>query len=67
MKLNQKGPIITPVVLVMNLNPTKATLDHLFILFGVYGDVMRIKMFEKKFCFIEFQDTEHSERAIKVF
>jgi len=66
-KLIQKGPSSStpiPVVLVTNLNPN-VSLDHLFILFGVYGDVIRIKMFEKKLCYIEFLETEHSERAIK--
>ncbi|XP_049322960.1 polypyrimidine tract-binding protein 1a isoform X2 [Astyanax mexicanus] len=37
------------VLLVSNLNPESATPQCLFILFGVYGDVMRVKiLFNKK-------------------
>ncbi|XP_051529406.1 polypyrimidine tract-binding protein 1-like isoform X1 [Myxocyprinus asiaticus] len=37
------------VMLVSNLNPERVTPHCLFILFGVYGDVMRVKiMFNKK-------------------
>lgn len=64
--LNVKSNKLTPVVLVTNLNHTKANLEHLFILFGVYGDPLRLKMFDRKICYIEFEDTEQSARAIKV-
>jgi len=37
------------VLLVSNLNETETDPDHLFILFGVYGDVQRVKiLFNKK-------------------
>lgn len=37
------------VLLVSNLNETETEPDHLFILFGVYGDVQRVKiLFNKK-------------------
>merc|ERR1719369_111222 len=37
------------VLLVSNLDEEQTEPDHLFILFGVYGDVMRVKiMFNKK-------------------
>jgi polypyrimidine tract-binding protein 2 len=37
------------VLLVSNLNEDKTECDHLFILFGVYGDVQRVKiLFNKK-------------------
>jgi RNA recognition motif-containing protein len=36
------------VVLVNNLNPEKMTADKIFMLFGVYGDVMRVKILYNK-------------------
>ena len=37
------------VLLVSNLNEELTECDHLFILFGVYGDVQRVKiLFNKK-------------------
>ncbi|XP_033820808.1 polypyrimidine tract-binding protein 1b isoform X1 [Periophthalmus magnuspinnatus] len=42
-------PAANAVLLVSNLNPERVTPHCLFILFGVYGDVMRVKiLFNKK-------------------
>uniref|UniRef100_G1P0M1 RRM domain-containing protein n=1 Tax=Myotis lucifugus TaxID=59463 RepID=G1P0M1_MYOLU len=35
------------VLLVKNLNPERITIQNLFIIFGVYGDVQRVKIFFK--------------------
>ncbi|XP_076150403.1 polypyrimidine tract-binding protein 1a isoform X2 [Alosa pseudoharengus] len=47
--LGGMGPGGHSVLLVSNLNPERVTPQCLFILFGVYGDVMRVKiLFNKK-------------------
>lgn len=58
---NQK---ITPVLFVTNLNSNEITVDNLFILFGVYGDVVRIKILDKKLAFIEFISKDQAEIAL---
>ncbi|KAF5394982.1 Polypyrimidine tract-binding protein 3 [Paragonimus heterotremus] len=41
-------PIQSPVVYVSNLNKERVTPDTLFLLFGVYGDVQRVKILHNK-------------------
>lgn len=65
--MNQpQGPQGSPVVLVSNLNEEKATPDALFVLFGVYGDVVRVKiLFKKKDnALVQFTDTNMARTAI---
>ena len=46
---NPNGVVNSPVILVSNLNEDLVTPEALFTLFGVYGDVMRVKiLFNKK-------------------
>jgi polypyrimidine tract-binding protein 1 len=58
---------ITPVVLVSNLNEQKITPDALFTLFGVYGDVQRVKiLFNKKDnALIQFAEPQQAQHAIQ--
>jgi polypyrimidine tract-binding protein 2 len=57
--------IINPVVLVTNI-ADQATPDDLFTLFGVYGDVVRVKiMYNKKDkALIQFADGKQAQQAI---
>ncbi|XP_024918284.1 polypyrimidine tract-binding protein 3 isoform X3 [Cynoglossus semilaevis] len=49
MSLQMAPPAVHSVLLVSNLNPESVTPHCLFILFGVYGDVQRVKiLFNKK-------------------
>lgn len=50
------------VLLVSNLNEDKINCDHLFVLFGVYGDVQRVKiLFNKKdSALVQMNDTEQA-------
>ncbi|KAM6391945.1 polypyrimidine tract-binding protein 3 [Rhynochetos jubatus] len=54
------------VLLVRNLNPDVITPDRLFILFGVYGDVLRVKiMFKnKEMALVQMADTTQAQLAI---
>lgn len=54
------------VVLVSNLDPERITPDALFALFGVYGDVVRVKiLFNKKdTALIQFVDAAQAQRAL---
>ncbi|KAM6104835.1 polypyrimidine tract-binding protein 3 [Pterocles gutturalis] len=54
------------VLLVTNLNPEAITPDGLFILFGVYGDVHRVKiMFKKKEnALVQMADAAQAQLAI---
>ncbi|XP_043108283.1 polypyrimidine tract-binding protein 1b isoform X1 [Puntigrus tetrazona] len=54
------------VMLVSNLNPERVTPHCLFILFGVYGDVLRVKiMFNKKEnALIQMSDGTHTGLAM---
>jgi len=54
------------VLLVSNLNEDKVTPDALFTLFGVYGDVIRVKiMFNKKDnALIQFSDSSQAQCAM---
>lgn len=63
--VSDKKQKITPVLLVSNLDADSVNIDALFILFGVYGDVQRIKMIDKKLCFIEFTNKEQAELAME--
>nr|XP_057929952.1 polypyrimidine tract-binding protein 1b isoform X2 [Doryrhamphus excisus] len=54
------------VLLVSNLNPDRVTPHCLFILFGVYGDVMRVKiLFNKKDnALVQLADTMQAQLAM---
>ncbi|NXA85114.1 PTBP3 protein, partial [Melanocharis versteri] len=54
------------VLLVSNLNPEAITPDGLFILFGVYGDVHRVKiMFKKRgIALVQMADATQAQLAI---
>jgi len=53
------------VVLVNNLTPDKVTPDNLFKLFGVYGDVLRVKILFKKrdTALIQFANSQGAHTA----
>ncbi|KAM5173838.1 retroelement silencing factor 1 isoform 2-T11 [Callospermophilus lateralis] len=54
------------ILLVSNLNPKKVTLQNLFILFGLYGDVQRIKMFfNKENALVQMTDGNQALLAMK--
>jgi predicted nucleic acid-binding protein len=56
----------TKVISVKKLNPKLAKLDHLCIVFGLYGHVVRMKLDTKKQnCFIELNTVEQAENCIK--
>ncbi|XP_064386761.1 polypyrimidine tract-binding protein 2-like [Halichondria panicea] len=54
------------VVLVSNLNEHMITAHALFILFGVYGDVVRVKILYNKrdSALVQFKEPQHSQTAI---
>lgn len=54
------------VILVSNLNETRVTPDHLFTLFGVFGDVVRVKvLFNKKDkALVQFRDAAQAQLAL---
>lgn len=56
----------SPVILVSNLNENKVTPQALFTLFGVYGDVIRVKvLFNKKSkALVQFKDAAHAQLAL---
>ncbi|KAI6197017.1 Protein CBR-PTB-1 [Aphelenchoides besseyi] len=58
---------ITPVVLVSNLDENKVQPDALFTLFGVYGDVQRVKiLFNKKDnALIQYAEPQQAQLAIQ--
>ncbi|CAH8624450.1 unnamed protein product [Dicrocoelium dendriticum] len=58
--------ISSPVVYVSNLNQERVTPDNLFILFGVYGDVQRVKILHgKKDCaLIQYAELKQAHLAI---
>ncbi|KAM7447078.1 Polypyrimidine tract-binding protein 1 [Porites harrisoni] len=58
----------SPVVLVSNLNEERINCDMLFTLFGVYGDVVRVKiLFNKKdTALIQFNDGQQAQTAISI-
>uniref|UniRef100_A0A2K6V1V9 RRM domain-containing protein n=1 Tax=Saimiri boliviensis boliviensis TaxID=39432 RepID=A0A2K6V1V9_SAIBB len=50
------------VLLVSNLNPEKVTLQSLFILFGIYGDVQRVKiLFNKENALVQMADDNQAQ------
>lgn len=63
---SNNGPS-SAVLCASNLNEDKAKPDDLFTLFGVYGDVQRVKiLYEKRdTALIEFQQPQQAEVAIK--
>jgi len=64
---NQSQNNSSSVLCASNLNEDKAKPDDLFTLFGVYGDVQRVKiLYEKRdTALIEFQQPQQAEQAIK--
>lgn len=60
------GSMSTPVLLVSNLNEEFVTTDALFTLFGVYGDVLRVKiLFNKKdSALINFSNSQQASTAL---
>ncbi|XP_021044062.1 polypyrimidine tract-binding protein 1-like isoform X1 [Mus pahari] len=56
-----------PVLLVANLNPEKVTPQSLFILFGAYGDVHRVKILfnRKENALVQMADGSQAELALK--
>ncbi|THD23999.1 Polypyrimidine tract-binding protein 1 [Fasciola hepatica] len=60
------GASSSSVLIVSNLNEEKVYPDALFTLFGVYGDVMRVKiMFNKKdTALIQFADSQQALKAL---
>ncbi|KAI6242681.1 hypothetical protein M3Y99_00173600 [Aphelenchoides fujianensis] len=58
---------ITPVVLVSNLDENKVSTDAIFTLFGVYGDVQRVKiLFNKKDnALIQYAEPQQAQLAIQ--
>ncbi|XP_075342167.1 polypyrimidine tract-binding protein 1b isoform X2 [Odontesthes bonariensis] len=54
------------VVLVSNLNPERVTPHCLFILFGVYGDVMRVKILfnKKENALVQMTDSTQAQLAM---
>lgn len=59
------GPA-SPVILVSNIVPDTTTCDHLFVLFGVYGDVLRIKIpyRKKSTALIQFREPSMAQQAV---
>ena len=66
MHVNQQGQYGTPVLLVSNLNEEFVNPDALFTLFGVYGDVVRVKiLFNKKdSALINFTSSQQASTAL---
>lgn len=58
---------VTPVVLVSNLNDQKVTTDALFTLFGVYGDVIRVKILynKKDNALIQYAEPQQAQLALQ--
>ncbi|XP_064624864.1 polypyrimidine tract-binding protein 1-like isoform X22 [Lineus longissimus] len=56
----------SPVLLVTNLNEQRVTPDALFTLFGVYGDVQRVKIIysKKDSALIQFADIAQAHMAL---
>lgn len=63
---NQNNGISSPVLLVSNLNEEFCTPESLFTLFGVYGDVLRVKiLFNKKdSALINFSNCQQANTAL---
>ncbi|XP_062905028.1 polypyrimidine tract-binding protein 3 isoform X1 [Mobula hypostoma] len=60
------GPAVNSVLLVSNLNPEKVSPHWLFILFGVYGDVHRVKILfnKKENALIQMADANQAQLAM---
>lgn len=65
-QMQNQGQYGTPVLLVSNLNEEYVNPDALFTLFGVYGDVIRVKiLFNKKdSALINFSNSQHAATAL---
>ncbi|RNA01881.1 polypyrimidine tract-binding 1-like isoform X4 [Brachionus plicatilis] len=65
-QMSNQGQYGTPVLLVSNLNEEFVNPDALFTLFGVYGDVVRVKiLFNKKdSALINFSNAQHASTAL---
>ncbi|KAM6230099.1 polypyrimidine tract-binding protein 3 [Porphyrio hochstetteri] len=57
----------SPVILVNNLNPEAITPHGLFILFGLYGDVHRVKILynKKESALVEMADIKQAQTAMR--
>jgi RNA recognition motif-containing protein len=57
----------TPVVLVSNLDDRKTTPDHIFTLFGVYGDVEKVKVLPTKrdTALVQFANIQGAETCLQ--
>eukprot|EP00762_Andalucia_godoyi_P003661 ANDGO_00639.mRNA.1 Polypyrimidine tract-binding protein homolog 3 len=67
---NGEGPASGPpgsVVMVSNLNPDRVSPDALFMLFGAFGDVMRVKIFYNKrdSALVQFADAQQAQTALQ--
>eukprot|EP00045_Choanoeca_perplexa_P002593 m.25431 g.25431 ORF g.25431 m.25431 type:complete len:531 (+) comp11598_c0_seq1:25-1617(+) len=60
-------PDETPVVIASRLNEHQTRCDHLFTLFGVYGNVMRIKILHKtpSKALIQFENPQQAAMAVQ--
>ncbi|KAH9280555.1 Polypyrimidine tract-binding protein 3 [Echinococcus granulosus] len=60
-------PTGSPVLLVTQLNAEEITLDILFTLFGVYGDVQRVKILynKKDSALVQFSDANQANLALQ--
>ncbi|XP_068174941.1 polypyrimidine tract-binding protein 1b isoform X2 [Antennarius striatus] len=62
----QPLPVGVCVLLISNLNPERVTPHCLFILFGVYGDVMRVKILfnKKENALVQMSDSTQAQLAM---
>jgi len=60
------GTVGTPVLIVSGLDSERLLPDHLFTLFGVYGDVIRVKILHSKrdTALIQFVNPQQAETAL---
>ncbi|CAI4230876.1 unnamed protein product [Auanema sp. JU1783] len=58
---------LTPVILVSNLDENKVSPDALFTLFGVYGDVLRVKILynKKDNALIQYSEPQQAQLALQ--
>uniref|UniRef100_I3K3T5 Polypyrimidine tract binding protein 3 n=1 Tax=Oreochromis niloticus TaxID=8128 RepID=I3K3T5_ORENI len=64
--LQMAPPVVHSVLLVSNLNPESVTPHCLFILFGVYGDVQRVKILfnKKENALVQMSDATQAQLAM---
>ncbi|XP_026030409.1 polypyrimidine tract-binding protein 3-like isoform X2 [Astatotilapia calliptera] len=67
--LQMAPPAVHSVLLVSNLNPENVTPHCLFILFGVYGDVQRVKILfnKKENALVQMSDATQAQLGLKQF